>query len=179
MAIAIVHLLFAIFSMNAYCQKYKSNTSSVHFFSDAPMEDIEATNLDGKSAFDMSSGEIVFSISIRSFTFEKLLMQEHFNENYMESDKYPNATFTGKVTNYDPALSVRQKAVARGTMTIHGIEQDIAVEGHLKFADNSLELNASFPIRLKDYKIKIPKVVFYNIAEIVDVTVKFNYEKLN
>lgn len=160
-------------------QRYKSTRSTVHFFSDAPVEDIEATNKDGQSAFDIGSGEIVFSVPIKSFVFEKSLMQEHFNENYLESDKYPKATFVGTITDYDSALKSWQNAKANGTMKIHGVERDLVAEGKLKIDENMLEINAKFSIKLEDYKIKIPKVVFYNIAEIVDVTVTFNYEKIN
>lgn len=159
-------------------QRYTSVSSRVHFFSDAPMEDIEAVNIDGRSAVDLEAGEVVFSIPIRSFTFEKSLMQEHFNENYMESDKYPNATFQGQLSGFDPSVSNWQKATANGKMKIHGVEQSLRVEGSLRILDQKLEIQAKFPIALKDYNIKIPKVVFYNIAEVVDVTINFNYEKI-
>lgn len=178
-ALAITIYLCIFISSNAFCQKFKSISSSVHFFSEAPMEDIEATNADGQSAFDIGTGEIVFSIPIKSFIFEKSLMQEHFNENYLESDKFPKATFTGKVESFDPAFSTQQPAVAKGSMKIHGIEQEISVEGKLKFTESTIELNTKFPIRLEDYKIKIPKVVFYNIAEVVEVTIKFDYEPID
>ena len=97
-----------------FAQKFKSTASNVHFYSDAPVEDIEATNLDAQSALDLSTGEIVFSIPIKSFTFEKSLMQEHFNENYMESDKYPRAFFKGKVSNYHVGQPEFQNASAKG-----------------------------------------------------------------
>jgi polyisoprenoid-binding protein YceI len=162
-----------------FAQKFKSTTSNVHFYSDAPVEDIEATNLDGQSALDLSTGDIVFSIPIKSFTFEKSLMQEHFNENYLESDKYPRAFFKGKVSNYDVSKPEFQNASAKGFITIHGVEKELSTEGQIKINGNSFELKAKFPVKLEDFKIKIPKVVFYNIAEIVDVTVTFNYEKID
>lgn len=173
----IIH--FALYSFELKAQKYKSIASSVHFFSDAPMEDIEATNQDGQSAVDIEKGDIVFSIPVKSFVFEKSLMQEHFNENYLESDKYPKATFIGTVTEYNPSSNEWQDAKAKGKMKIHGVEQDIEVNGKLKLDETSMEINAKFPIKLEDYKIKIPKVVFYNIAEIVDVTISFTYEKID
>ncbi len=160
-------------------QKYISNSSYIRFYSEAPVENIEATNDAGKSAFNLSTGEVVFSIPIKSFTFEKSLMQEHFNENYLESDKYPNAKFVGKIHGFESTLDTWQEAKAEGKMTIHGIEQDVTYEGRIKIDQNSMEMEAIFPIQLEDYKIKIPKVVFYNIAEIVEVTVKFTYEKIN
>ena len=174
----IVLACLMLLSSTANGQKYKSDSSYVHFFSSAPMEDIEATNLEGQSAFDLETGQIVFSIPIRSFEFEKSLMQEHFNENYLESDKYPKAMFSGKITGFDPEITSKQKVKASGKMTIHGVEQPVSVEGDLIINDNSMEINAVFPIKLADYKIKIPKVVFYNIAELVEVTIHFNYEKI-
>jgi polyisoprenoid-binding protein YceI len=168
-----------LISFNLRAQKFKSVSSTVHFYSDAPMEDIEATNPDGKSALDISSGQIVFSIPIKSFSFEKSLMQEHFNENYLESDKYPEATFNGKLSEFDPAISGWQSAKATGVMNLHGMTQNLSVDGEIKIDEEKIEIKAKFPITLKDYKIKIPKVVFYNIAEVVDVTITFKYEKID
>ena len=106
-------------------------------------------------------------------------MQEHFNENYMESDTYPKATFKGKIIDFDIGNTSLQDANAKGILKIHGIEKEISVEGQLKIGDNSMELNAQFSVKLEDHKIKIPKVVFYNIAEIIAVTISFNYEIIN
>jgi polyisoprenoid-binding protein YceI len=176
--LAILFFSIVVMPSVSFAQKYKSDSCYVHFFSDAPMEDIEATNLDGQSAFDLETGEIVFSIPIKSFEFEKSLMQEHFNENYLESDKYPKATFIGKLTGFSKSIATRQQATAAGIMKIHGVEQQISVEGELMIRDGFAEIHCQFPIELSDYKVKIPKVVFYNIAEVVDVTIKFTYEKV-
>jgi len=178
-ALTISFSLWIVSSESAFAQKFKSSSSSVHFFSDAPVEDIEATNLDTQSAMDISSGDVVFSIPIKSFTFEKSLMQEHFNENYLESDKYPTATFIGKISGYDLNVTDTQEATALGKIKIHGVEQEITVNGKVLFTGESLEINAKFPIKLVDFDIKIPKVVFYNIAEIIEVTILFNYEKID
>lgn len=160
-------------------QKYKSISSSVHFFSDAPMEDIEATNVSGQSALDLSTNSIVFSIPVAGFEFEKSLMQEHFNENYMESDKYPQSTFKGKLSGFNPGIKSWQEAKAEGMMYIHGEENSISVTGQIKIEGDQIEIEAKFPVALEEYKIKIPKVVFYNIAEIVEVTISFKYEKID
>ena len=172
-------LILLLFSNKSLAQKYKSVASSVHFFSDAPMEDIEATNPDGQSAIDLARGEIVFSIPIKSFEFEKSLMQEHFNENYLESDKYPTATFQGKVTGFNKDAGGWQKAKAIGSMDIHGVQNELSVEGEIRIEEGLFELKSKFPITLEDYKIKIPKVVFYNIAEVVEVTITFTYEAID
>jgi polyisoprenoid-binding protein YceI len=172
-------LILLLLSGKSLAQKYKSVSSSIHFFSDAPMEDIEATNLDGQSAIDLSTGEIVFSIPIKSFEFEKSLMQEHFNENYLESDKYPAATFQGTISGFNKDASGWQKAEAKGSMHIHGEENELSVEGEVRIEEGSIEIKSIFPIALEDYKIKIPKVVFYNIAEVVEVTITFTYEPID
>jgi hypothetical protein len=163
----------------AWSQKYKSTASSVHFFSKAPMENIEANNSEAGSAFDLSSGDIVFSIPINAFTFEKSLMQKHFNENYLESEIFPTASFTGKITDFDRNVAGWQPARATGKMTIHGVENVFTCDGKINILSTGVDIEAVFPIALKDYKIKIPKVVFYNIAEVVEVTIKFSYEKIN
>lgn len=174
----LILLTSVAFTVNLYAQKYKSVTSGIHFYSEAPVEDIEAVNHDGQSAINVATGEIVFSIPIKSFIFEKALMQEHFNENYLESDKYPNATFKGVISGFNVENKEWQQATAQGKMSIHGVEKDFSCEGKIKIENSALKIETKFPIQLKDYKIKIPKVVFYNIAEIVDVTVNFKYEKI-
>ncbi len=173
-----LHVFLFIFS-EVYAQKYKSTASAIHFYSSAPVENIEADNTEAKSAIDLSTGDIVFSVPINGFTFEKSLMQKHFNENYLESEKYPTANFTGKIMDFDRNATGWQQAKATGKMTIHGVENEFTCEGKINVGQEILELEAVFPIRLEDYKIKIPKVLFYNIAEVVEVTLKFSYEKIN
>src|SRR5690349_8061189 len=90
-----------LFSNVVFSQKYVAEKSQITFFSDAALEDITATNKKASSIFNSANGEIVFSVPISEFQFAKSLMQEHFNEKYMESDKYPKSTFQGKIENYD------------------------------------------------------------------------------
>lgn len=160
-----------------YAQKYKTVSGTTKFFSDAPLEDIEAITKKVTSIIDADKGDMAFLIPISSFDFEKKLMQEHFNENYLESEKYPNASFKGKLSNYDPAKKGVQKVQAKGQMTIHGVTKDISVEGTIDNQGDKMLLKAKFPITVADHKIKIPKVVFYNIAEVVEVTLDLTYEK--
>jgi len=160
-----------------YAQTYKSTESHIRFFSDAPLEDIEAVNTDGVSAFNVKTGAIAFSIPIVGFEFKKSLMQEHFNENYLESGKYPTATFKGKISGYNLNNKQFHSAKAVGTMKIHGVEKQVEIEGEMKFVDDKLFMKSVFPVTVADYNIEIPKVVFYNIAEVVEVTINFEYEK--
>lgn len=171
-------VILGITPLMALPQTHKSVKSHIRFFSSAPMEDIEAVNTRGTSLFDAETGEIAFSIPIQGFQFEKSLMQEHFNENYLESDKYPTATFKGKIIGFDKSAPGKQKAKAEGVMTIHGVSRKVTIDGDLTLAEKSMKVHAVFPVKVADYKIKIPTIVFYNIAEVVEVTVTFDYEKI-
>ncbi|MTI23049.1 YceI family protein [Fulvivirga sp. RKSG066] len=174
-------LVCAILFLASYttlsAQKYKSSSSTITFFSEAPLENIDATTSEASSIFDESTSEIVFSVPINTFEFDKSLMQEHFNENYLESEKYPKATFSGKIYGYDHTSTGQQQVTAKGEMTIHGETQQVEITGTLQKSDQ-IEINSKFMVTLEDYKIKIPKVLWKNIAEEVEVTVNFIYEKL-
>jgi polyisoprenoid-binding protein YceI len=158
-------------------QKYIAESSEVSFFSEAPLENIEAVNKKAASAFNPSNGQIAFSIPIRSFQFRKELMQEHFNENYMESDLYPKSTFSGHLIRFEEKEG-KQQVAAEGNLTIHGVTRKVKVPGEIEFKNGKLFIKASFPVKLEEYNIEIPQVVFYNIAEIVDVKVAFTYNKI-
>jgi len=173
----IIILLFLL-PFITYGQKYKSHKSHIRFFSSAPLEDIEAINKESTSIFNSETNQLVFSIPIKGFQFEKSLMQEHFNENYLESSKYPTATFNGKITGFDKDKTSKQNAKAIGTMKIHGVEKKVEIEGEITMNNDGITMKAVFPIQVADYDIEIPKVVFYNIAEVVEVTVDFSYSKM-
>ncbi|MGD1890642.1 MAG: YceI family protein [Cyclobacteriaceae bacterium] len=173
-----LHLFLLIGLLSSFvgsAQRYQMAKSEISFYSDAPLEDIQAETTEVQSLFNASSGEVAFRVPIQSFQFEKALMQEHFNENYLESDKYPNATFEGQLKGFDLTQVGEQLVTASGKMTIHGVTQSVEVPGTIGSQGEGWEMQATFPIRVADYKIKIPKVVFYNIAEVVDVTVHFTY----
>lgn len=157
-----------------FSQKFKTNSSYIRFFSDAPMEDIEAINESATSIIDIGSTAIVIVVPIKSFDFKKELMQEHFNENYLESDDFPNATFKGKLIDWDGSKGVSEVS-ASGTLEIHGVSKEVTIVGDLDYSDNSIKISTVFNILLEDYKIKIPKAVFYKIAEEVEVTANFEY----
>ncbi len=158
-----------------HSQRYKTDSTFIRFFSDAPMEDIEAVNESASSIIDVDKKSIVIVVPIKSFSFQKKLMQEHFNENYLESDQFPNAIFKGKIQGWDGS-SGEVEAIAKGTMEIHGVEHDCTISGTLRSVNQQVNLEAVFPIRLTDYDIKIPKAVFYKIAEEVEVTAKLQYK---
>ena len=164
-------------SFTATAQKYQSNNGYVKFFSEAKLEDITAENETARSIIDMETGELVYSVTITDFQFEKSLMQEHFNENYLESEKYPKSTLSAKIVDWNGEKGEQTVKVA-GELTIHGVTKKVELEGNISYQDDLVKVSAKFPVALKDYKVKIPKIVFYNIAEVVDVTVAFEYKPL-
>jgi polyisoprenoid-binding protein YceI len=159
-------------------QKFTLEKSNVSFFSHASIEDIAAKTDKSTSIFNIGTGEVVFSIPIKDFEFEKALMKEHFNEKYMETEKYPKSTFQGKITSYEQAKSGEQAAHAVGKLTIHGVTKDIDVSGTIEILEGRAVMKSKFIIKLADYKIKIPTLLWKNIAEQVEVKIEFNYKTL-
>lgn len=176
----ITKILFVLLVIAAHCsygQRYKASSGSISFFSEEILEDITAINHDVQSIFDSETGQIVFSVPIRSFEFEKSLMQEHFNEKYMESDKFPTATFRGVLSNYRDKKS-GEMTMAEGDLEIHGQKQPIKVPGTVVFTDDRVEIKAKFKVLLEDYKIVIPKLMFQKIAEEIEITIDLRYDKM-
>ena len=175
------YLVLLLFLFNiAFAQQYMSKEGSVHFFSEAPMENIEAENNTVAGIIDVANGEYAFRVKIEDFRFAKPLMQEHFNENYMESQRYPFATFTGFMTDFqDLDLSEKQMVQVRGQMTMHGVNQSVNVDASIWMKDEELHLISKFGVKLADYQIDIPKIVIYNIAEEVVVTIQMQLSKNN
>lgn len=161
----------------AFSQRYKSSNGHITFFSDEILEDITAINHNVQSVFDSKSGQIVFSITIASFEFDKSLMQEHFNEKYMESDKYPTSTFKGVIKGYTLDNS-NTDVVAEGELEIHGIKRQINVPGTMQFNVNEAMVKTKFMILLEDYKIKVPELMFQKIAEEIEITIDLTYDKM-
>lgn len=167
-------LLVESLSLNA--QMWKTSESTVQFFSEAPLENIEAVNEKSIGLYNESNQQVAFVIPIRGFKFEKELMEEHFNENYLESEKYKNGSFKG---NLDQKINTKKdgeyEASATGTLTIHGVEQKRTIRGTLVVKDGKIFMKTKFQVKLADHDIEIPKVVFQNIAEVIDVTCDFTF----
>ena len=168
----IIFFILLICSSNIYSQRFITKDAEISFFSEAPIEDILAKNTKVKAVYDSETKQLVFQLNISDFIFPKPLMQEHFNENYLESDKFPKASFSAIVGQLNQSTS------ATGTLNIHGESNEVEVVGSLEKTKNSVIINATFIIQLKDYKIKIPRVVMYNIAEEIEVTVKAELKKI-
>ena len=162
--------------------KYFTRSGHIWFFSSAPLEDIEAHNKQVNAAINIETGDILYQVLIKSFEFEKALMQEHFNENYMESDIYPKAVFKGKITNLadiDFATDGVKEVNVSGSLTIHGVTKDISEKGSIVVNGDELHSKAKFSIRLEDYNIERPNAVVKKIAEEVDINVDVVLKKIN
>jgi len=173
-------ILFTATLANA--QKFMTKGGTIKFNSDTPMEKIEAVNRQVNSALDFSNGNFVFKVLIRGFEFEKALMQEHFNENYMESEKFPNSTFNGKITNIKDVNLAKDgvyKVIAEGDLAMHGATNKVKINGTLEVKGGKVLGKALFNVSPKDYNISIPKAVISNIAEEIQVEVNISLDKLN
>ena len=166
-------IILLLFSINLNAQRFVSNNGEINFFSETPIENIKAVNKKVSAAFDSSNNELVFQLSISDFVFPKPLMQEHFNENYLESDIYPKSFFVGKIIEKKNDNNV----TVLGDLTIHGVTNKIKVDGVLINNKSSVNIYAKFMVMLKDYNIKVPKVVFYKIAEEIDVDVNIELKE--
>jgi hypothetical protein len=167
-------LVLLMLSGSAFAQKYITKNGKITFFSDASLEKIEAQNNQVNTALDIATGDVVFKVLIKSFVFENALMQEHFNENYMESDKYPNATFKGKITNLSAvnfAMNGTYKADTEGDMMIHNVTKKLAQSGTIEVKDGKAIITAKFNILLKDYNVKVPGNLVNNISETIAISV--------
>jgi polyisoprenoid-binding protein YceI len=172
--IALLTIILFSTASTVNAQKYTTEKSVVTFFSEAPVENIAAENKKSGAMMDLATGQVAFSIPISEFQFEKHLMQEHFNEKYMESEKYPKATFQGTVLNINPNSTGEQRVSAKGKLTIHGVTREVEIPGSLEItADSSINIKSTFRVLLKDYKIKIPQILWQNIAEEIEIKADF------
>lgn len=165
-------------SVNAQ-ELFFTRNGHVDFFSSTPMEDIKAENDKVTSIINVTTGEIEFSMLINAFQFEKALMQEHFNENYMESTKYPKSFFKGKINNIDKVDFKKDGTYpvkVSGDLTIHGVTKPVSTDGTIIVKDGKFTAQSSFLVNPEDYKIEIPNLVRDKIARELKVNVEGTYE---
>ena len=131
-----------------------------------------------KALINAKNAEVAFIVTNVGFKFEKPLMEEHFNENYMESHKYKVSVFKGKIINeIDFTKDGTYEVTAKGTLDIHGVTVEREIKGTLTISNGKINLTTAFDVLLKDHKIKIPKIVVKNIAEFVKVILNINFEQ--
>jgi polyisoprenoid-binding protein YceI len=175
-------LLFAI-AMASFSslssQKYFTKQGNIEFISDAAVEKIEGINSKATSVIDTETGKIQWAVLIKAFKFEKALMEEHFNENYMESSKFPKAQFKGLINNMseiDLTKDGTYEVQVSGQLTIHGITKDIENTATFSVAEGKIVGTTELKVLLPDYEIKVPSVVRDNISDEIEVKIEANYE---
>jgi hypothetical protein len=172
-------LLNIVFAVSA--QKYMTKNGYIGFYSHTPMEDIKGDNNQVAGVLDISTGEMAFQALIKSFHFNSALMEEHFNENYMESDKIPKSSFKGKITNLKSvnfSKSGTYDVNVEGDLTIHDVTNKISTKGTIEVLTEGINANSKFNIVPEDYKIAIPGIVREKISKNMEVTVIMKYAPL-
>ncbi len=175
--LAILILLLST-AFAAQGQKYMTRNGFIGFYSHTPMEDIKGDNNQVASVLDTGSGEIVFQVLIKSFHFDRALMEEHFNENYMESDKYPKSTFKGKIANLSSVNFTKPgtyDVTIEGDLTIHNTTNKVSIKGTIEVVTGGINASSKFNVVPEDYKIEIPGVVKEKINKNLEVTVSMKY----
>lgn len=165
----------------ASAQKYFSKAGTVSFLSNAPLEKIEAKNASASTVIDAANGNMEWAVLIQGFQFEKALMQDHFNENYMESGKYPKAKFKGKIDNWSTvnlAKDGEYPVTASGALEIHGVTRQVTAKGKVVVKNKAFSASSTFTIMVADYGIEIPKVVADNVAKQVEIKVNADYQPM-
>jgi polyisoprenoid-binding protein YceI len=177
----ILILAIGIFISNtSFGQKVITKTGEVKFEASMPaFEEIAATNNSASCVLDKSTGDIAALVLVKSLKFKAPLMEEHFNENYMESDKFPKATFKGKILNFDASKLPANKTAydLEGDLTIHGVTKKVKTKIMLSNAGQKVVALANFSVKPKDFNIDIPALVKEKIAENVKIALNFLLEQ--
>ena len=162
----VVYFILSLFSIEQE-NRYIIQNSKIEFYSYAPLEDIQAVNTESVGAIDIESGEFIIKIPVNSFEFPNKLMQKHFNDSYLETDIYPECIFRGKLNENS----------ASGEITLHGVTKKIEIPISKTINEENIIISTDFKILLKDHKIKIPRLLFQNIAEEIEVKVSSEFIK--
>jgi hypothetical protein len=176
----LVLLIFSVKPTFLAAQVYFTKNGSVSFFSKTIVENIAATNNETISILNIQTGEMQFSLLNNGFHFPKAKMEEDFNEDYMESARYPRSTFKGIISGInkiDFANDGTWPVTVTGDLQIHGITKKISVPGKIVVINGKINATATFSVLLKDYSIKIPSIVSNKVSEKIDISVNALYQK--
>ncbi len=162
--------LFVLVQLSASAQNYMGKNVKVRLFSSTPVEDIRAVNVKAVAVLVSKTREIAMQVPIRGFEFDRKLMQEHFNENYMESDKYPFAKFKGTIDQQidfsrDGAYDVK----VTGILSVHGVDKPRTIPGKVVVNGGSVQISADFQVACADHRIKIPTLIITKVAEVINI----------
>lgn len=182
MKVFYISCLVFFLAVSTYSQdKFISKNGFIGFYSKTSMETIDAKNNQVASVIDTKNGSIAFNVIIKSFKFEKALMEEHFNENYIESSKFPKSTFVGKFSDFDFAnfkVNGSYKVTVAGDLTIHGVKKSVKVPGTLEIKGDKIIAKAKFKLNPEDYGIEIPSIVRDKIAKDMELSVDIQYDSV-
>ncbi|MEP7238564.1 MAG: YceI family protein [Ferruginibacter sp.] len=170
---------FFICTQAIHAQTYLTKNGKISFFSKTALENIDAVNNQVVSIINSQTGDLAFSVLINGFMFKKALMQEHFNENYLESTKYPKATFNGKITDLSKINFTKDgtyTVTVAGDLTIHGITNKINTIAAINVKGKNITANSTFNVLAADYKISIPKLVEDNISKTIEIKTDCRYD---
>jgi len=178
----IISCCFIIMTASLIAQdKYFTKSGSINFLSKGAIETIQANHRSVTCVLDSKTGAVQFAVLMKGFEFKKALMQEHFNENYVESDKYPKAEFRGQITNNGEIAYTKDgvyNAHVKGKLTLHGVTKEVEADGKITVKGGKLLANSDFTILMSDYNISIPKLVKENMSNTVTISVNCTLEPL-
>jgi hypothetical protein len=178
----IISCCFILLATSLIAQdKYYTKSGSIQFVSKGNIETIQANHRSVTCVLDSKTGALQFAVLMKGFEFKKALMQEHFNENYVESDKFPKAEFRGQIVNNSEIAYTKEgvyNAHVKGKLTLHGQTRDVEADGKITVKNGKLLANSDFTIQMSDYNISIPKLVKENMSNTVSITVNCTLEPL-
>ncbi|GAC1427064.1 MAG: hypothetical protein NVSMB67_30460 [Flavisolibacter sp.] len=179
--ISVLLVCFIFCQLGSGQSKYYTKSGKIEFFSNATLEDIHAVSKTALALLDAQTGTIQFFILMKGFEFEKALMQEHFNSDYVESDKFPKSEFKGVIANNE-LVSYTKDGVypvkISGQLTIHGVTRVLATTGSIKVDKAAIAVSGFFDILLSDYHIKIPAVVRDKVSKTIKISINCKLEPL-
>jgi polyisoprenoid-binding protein YceI len=178
----VIGCLVMLSSSTLFAQKYMTRTGKINFDATTKKspEKIAGVNNEVANILDAQTGDVVFQVLIKSFKFESELMQEHFNENYMESDKYPKAEFKGNITdhaNVNFSKDGNYNVHVTGKLTIHGVTKEVTTAGTIVVKGNTVTAKANFSIVLKDYNVEVPALVADKVNKDATISLESNLTK--
>jgi len=156
--------------------KIITKQGQVTFFSYTSVENIEAQNNQVLSIINLSNNEIAIQILMRAFIFKKALMEEHFNESYIESDLYPKAKFSGEIMGLDLITDTAETRSIKGELQIREIKKEVAIKTKIAKVNGQYNLSGEFEVNIKDFEIKVPPLLKPNIAENIKISFNFEYQ---
>lgn len=180
------HLLFLALCLLGSCisfsqEKYIDRNGTIVFeASEELFEEVKASNTSATAIYNIKTNEIAALALMKGFRFKNSLMEEHFNENYIESDTYPKATFKGKLIDFNPQKNLSENLTqikVKGVLELHGKQKDIETLLTIQKVDNMISLTGSFSVIPADFDIEIPKIVSNKIAKVVSISIDFKLVK--